>query len=101
MSAQIAKDHKVRFDAFSDAFESLAATYRQALDEADGLRRRALRAEDAGALGSAERLWQRLVGAEAEIDEAHAALTVHIKATALGNSRTRRRPTSTASIFAA
>lgn len=85
-------DHKVRFDTRSPAFEAVAEAYRLALERADRLRRRHLRAEDAGLFSYARKIERKLVLAEAELEAAGRAITEHTRATAVGPWKQRRRP---------
>lgn len=83
--------HKIRFDADSEAFEALAAAYRESLSRAEELRARALRAEEGSHYDRAEQLRGKLRDVEGEISRANEAIDAHVRATATSVMSTRRR----------
>ena len=85
----------IRFDVSSDSFATVSAAYDAAVERADRLLRRLLRAEKAGEFSYARKIQRKLARAEIEVEVAREALTEHTKATAVGAWREKRRPART------
>jgi hypothetical protein len=76
--------NKVRFDIAGSEFARIARRYSSAVRHAESLNRRLSSAAQRDDRSTVGKLETKLRAAEAEIDDAHSALTVHTQRTALG-----------------